>query len=780
MSTSISRVSEGTALGGSDEKVAFVADARLISILGEQLIGSEKVGVLELVKNAYDAGAAECVVTLEGVPNLPDQHRTIEDYQALPGPIIEIRDDGSGMTREDIIKGWLRPATSRRASVKEEIRAKRKLALDRRSLHEFDALVDKLKQAHGGRLPLGEKGIGRLATHRLGRFLWLRTKTADDPLEWQLRVEWDRFDVFTGLDLSDVTLTLRHQPPTATYGSRGCGTVICCYGGRPGYTWTAGSITDVGRAVNALRSPTRAPVGFAPRFVTPHVADTALASPLDRASAPFELVAIVDESGVAEIEFTFTPPPTLSTTLAPLRDAASIDLRSKNLQAWKADTGAALRRPACGAFLIHVRAWLRLSKWMGPEYKELTEYLNYFGGLTVYRDGLAALPAQQTAKGDWLGLALAQIKKGTNISYYNLAGEVEIAQEHTLELRDRSSREGMIETEAYRDLVVLTKAVVGELQFRMQPIRDRYTSLSRAGRLPIATVKADTEVAARVFRKLVEDYDFAKDGLALTQVVGGNSGRASSRLREVSERLETVADQLAFQDEERDGLLEAAGFGLAIGVAVHEIARLASSILSDVRRLDANVVERNDKVLVDLSRRAESLLVEVRRLAPLRVTRSDTARPLRIRGAIEAARNALISSLREGHIDVALEGGDFSVSGRFGALSQVFTNLFDNSIYWIGTTGEPGSIRIRVSDDRRSLLIADSGPGISSKMEPHLFEPFFSEKSQPSGLGLYICRYYLGQCRASIRLASSSERLGLKGAQFVLDFSRSPAGEVVG
>ena len=116
----------GAPVNNRDETVAFVADARLISILGEQLIGSERVGVLELVKNAYDAGATNCVVTLEGVPGLPPEERLLGEYAALTGPIIEIRDDGSGMTRDDIIQGWLRPATSKRARIKSVIRAKRK------------------------------------------------------------------------------------------------------------------------------------------------------------------------------------------------------------------------------------------------------------------------------------------------------------------------------------------------------------------------------------------------------------------------------------------------------------------------------------------------------------------------------------------------------------------------------------------------------------------------------------------------------------------------------
>ena len=724
------------------------------------------------VKNAYDAGATNCVVTLEGVPGLPPEERLLGEYAALTGPIIEIRDDGSGMTRDDIIQGWLRPATSKRARIKSVIRAKRKEALERGSLNEFDALVDKLKEAHGGRLPLGEKGIGRLATHRLGRLLWLRTKTADDSMEWELRIEWDRFDDFTGLDLSDVKLTLRHQPPSTTFGGRGCGTVICCYGGRPGYKWTEESITDLGRAVNALRSPTRAPTGFAPRFVTPHVSEEALASPLDRSPAPFELVAIVEESGLAEIEFSFNPPPTLSVPLAPIRENETQNLRSKDPKAWKVAGTSALRQPTCGAFLVHIRAWLRLSKWMGPEYRELTEYLNHFGGLTVYRDGLAALPAQQTAKGDWLGLALAQIKKSANISYYHLAGEVEIAQEHTLELRDRSSREGMIETEAYKDLVLLTKAVVDELQFRMQGVRDRYMTLSKKGRLPSATVRADAEAAALVLRKLATEYDFKKDAFSLTKAVGGTD--VPARLRDISERLETLEDQLALQEDEREGLLEAAGFGLAIGVAVHEIARLASAILSDVRRLRTGAEGQAEKALHDLRQRAESLLAEVKRLAPLRVTRSELSRSLKIRSAIEAARNALTSSLREAHVVVNVDGGDFSVNGRFGALSQVFANLLDNAVYWIGGEGKPGTIAISVFAEKRRVLVADSGPGVSPKMVPHVFEAFFSEKSPPSGLGLYICRYYLGQCGASIRLAADSERTVLRGAHFLLDFSRSP------
>ena len=55
-----------------------------------------------------------------------------------------------------------------------------------------------------------------------------------DPLGWELRIDWNHFDLLgeVPVDLDKVELILRHQPPTAEYGAKGRGTIICCYGGR--------------------------------------------------------------------------------------------------------------------------------------------------------------------------------------------------------------------------------------------------------------------------------------------------------------------------------------------------------------------------------------------------------------------------------------------------------------------------------------------------------------------------------------------------------------------
>jgi signal transduction histidine kinase len=764
----------------TEEKVQFIADARLISVLGEQLIGSEKVGILELVKNAYDANATECTVTLENVPgiSLDSESAEVKEY-SLQGPIITITDDGSGMSHEDLVSGWLRPATSRRAAVKERLRVERAAADERGSRKAFDALVDELKNAHGGRLPVGEKGIGRLATHRLGRHLWLRTKTADDPREWELKIDWQKFDAFSGapVDLDKIDLILRHQPPTADYGSRGSGTTICSYGGRAGYRWTKEQIVDVGRAVNALRSPRNAPQGFEPKFSSPHVASIELASPLDRVAAPFDFIAIVDESGIADIEILFEPPAGLDQSVKPFKEEERRDLRSANKDLW-AKNGKALRQPECGPFLLHLRAWLRLRDWLGPDYDQVTQYLDRFGGITIFRDGLATLPAEQGAKVDWLGLQISQIKKASNISYYHLAGEIELQQQLTLSLRDRSSREGMIQTQAYQDLAQLTRAAVDQLQFAIKGARDRWTK-SKTRRIPTRTLTAYTKTAAKVAKRIAEDYDFKKDSLGIRDIVGGDE--PVQRIAEAGEALQSLVKHIEFLEDERDGLMEAAGFGLAIGIAVHEMGRLASAIVSDIQSLSRSPSQdlRTTRTISSLQHRADSLLSEIRRLAPLRVTRGDSARSMSLRSAVEAARSAFTGTLSSSKIEVKLGKEDFRIRGRYGALVQVFANLFDNAIYWIGaqSDGGGGGVNVRIFPDNRTVSVSDSGPGISKKMMDHLFEPFYSEKSPPSGLGLYICKYYLEQCGASIRVAGTTERNESRGAQFLLDFSKSQAGE---
>ena len=103
---------------------AFRPRARLLQLLGDQLIGSSKLAVFELVKNAYDADASEVTITLGDIVG-----RT---------PWITVEDNGQGMTLDIVQNVWLTPG--------DDFRERQRQA-NRRS-------------PRFNRLPLGEKGVG--------------------------------------------------------------------------------------------------------------------------------------------------------------------------------------------------------------------------------------------------------------------------------------------------------------------------------------------------------------------------------------------------------------------------------------------------------------------------------------------------------------------------------------------------------------------------------------------------------------------------------------------
>jgi len=128
--------------------------ARIIRTIGEELISSDIVAIIELVKNSYDADAKKVSITFHGELYKKDGSKDPNPYLFPKGKgEIVIEDDGSGMSLDTIKKGWMEPAT----------------------------IIKKVKSKSGkGRRFLGEKGVGRFASARLSQQLEMVTRSKDD------------------------------------------------------------------------------------------------------------------------------------------------------------------------------------------------------------------------------------------------------------------------------------------------------------------------------------------------------------------------------------------------------------------------------------------------------------------------------------------------------------------------------------------------------------------------------------------------------------------------
>ena len=130
--------------------------ARILRTLGDELISSETVALIELVKNAYDADAKNVLISFEG------------QLQEGTGSVA-IMDDGHGMDMDTIINSWMIIGTL----TKKQNR----------------------KSKSGRRRVLGEKGIGRFAVSRIANELELYTRTDEQSTTENYAVfDWTQFD----------------------------------------------------------------------------------------------------------------------------------------------------------------------------------------------------------------------------------------------------------------------------------------------------------------------------------------------------------------------------------------------------------------------------------------------------------------------------------------------------------------------------------------------------------------------------------------------------------
>lgn len=136
--------------------------------LGEELNPNIDQGIIELVKNAYDADATECHIHLDA---------------GIDGKTVVIEDNGTGMDVDGIVNGWLVLGSSQKNTA---------------------------QATPLGRTPAGNKGLGRLAALRLGHSAVLTSRPRGHDRAYRVELDWDTFDRAQTVD--DVPVDISAQP----------------------------------------------------------------------------------------------------------------------------------------------------------------------------------------------------------------------------------------------------------------------------------------------------------------------------------------------------------------------------------------------------------------------------------------------------------------------------------------------------------------------------------------------------------------------------------------
>lgn len=717
------------------EHRVFRPRARLMATLGHELISSDVVALAELVKNAYDADARHVVIEIAG--------SMVEDGALDPDSgSIRILDDGSGMTYDTVVNAWLEPATDYRT----------------RELN-----------TPSGRRVLGEKGVGRFATAKLGRRLELATRASSSE-ELYLDIDWSIFEADLYLDELAVDLE-RRDPICFDIGgasdqlwyrsvfsrnrsslgpTQNQGTMLTITGLRS--RWTSELVRNAQLALERLISPLDDERDIQREFrialLCPQ--DFGIAGEVERPEIlqrpHYRLYAEVDERGAA-------------TVLMELKDGS--ELQRDDVQLTTAD-----ETPQCGPLILSLNVWDRDRDSLlqiTDNLKGARADLDRACGVSVYRDGFRVLPYGEPDD-DWLRLDMRRVQVPTRrLSNNQLIGYVLIGRDSNPGLRDQSNREGLMEGQPLSDLRSLILSLLTLVEAERFKLRPR-----------------------RVPRKRPSLFD-PVELTGLAEIVRTRYPRDAQLQEEVSRVSEQIKERFSQVGETLARYHRLATLGELIDMVVHDSAQPIATIRNSAAagkdkverspfdtirpRLHVNrLTELFDRIELQGFRMREM----IRRIEPLGGRRRGRPQKFQASEAIDNAVGLLHQSIQLAGIRVEVDASDHDIALDGTELQRVLINLLQNSIYWLKHVPRANR-QIHISttvstDEHLILVIEDSGPGVSPDDRDYIFDPYFSTKPDGVGLGLTIVGeivkdYYDGE----LELLDEGQ---LGGARFRATFRR--------
>lgn len=649
----------------------------MLQLLGDELIGSARLAVFELVKNAYDADANKAIVRL----NLVSEE-----------PTITVADDGEGMTLDVLRSVWLVPGNDHRR--------KQRLSEKRTAKHK--------------RLPLGEKGLGRFAVHKLGNRITLVTRARNSD-ECIVDIDWNELIAQPYLDQAPVTIKIR--APERFTGNK-TGTWISVRELR--VDWSRGEVRRLHNQITSICSPFEEPNEFQAVLHVPRHKDWVADLPnvpdiLDRAIWKFRFRL---GNGRFDWSYEFRQVPGFnldgrnvekSGDRLLLSPGTGDDRMEKRIMAdEKILEGIGV---VSGEFYVYDRD--REIRQRLPNIGLLEHYLDEAGGVRVYRDGIRVYNYGESGD-DWLGLDLRRVNAPTHrISRNIILGAIHISLKESIGLVEKTNREGFVENEACVQLRRIVLGALAALEGERQNDKERLRQLTEN---PTDPVTRKIEKPIQELRRELERQ--------------GVRGKFESYVSKIENDYRSM----------QETLLSAGMSGLNLAVVFHEVER-------GVRALHQAISEGAD--MESAARQARDLMRLLDGFTTL--LRRDSKQQHSGKKLVKAARQFNVLRFRHHHIRFIcpfLEKDEDGFRSRF-AFSLILgalNNLIDNALYWLRVRwpvpNEPSKRKLYVDvsdgfEPGQAIVVADNGVGFERDAPANLVRPFFTRKPDGMGLGLY-------------------------------------------
>ncbi|MGO4456833.1 ATP-binding protein [Streptomyces sp. M-16] len=684
---------------------------QILARLGEELVPHADLGIMELVRNAYDADAALCQLQISEAEQ--------------PGGTLIISDDGDGMTAEQLANGFLLIGKSGKSSNTHTPKFRRKV---------------------------GEKGLGRIAALRLGTQARIRTRSVDDPdFEHTLTIDWDRIDRSEAVE--DVPLAIVSQRCEGATG-----TTVEISGLRQGITeQDAGRLA---RSVLMLTGPFTFADGSAFRVTcdSPEFENLSKVITADLLQwAEFRLVAELDEQGKASA--------TLLNWRGEIIKSAGHDDVGRMRQG-RGNRDAPMRFSAPPA---KFEMWMfNLNPGASKEVRlaqqptaEIKAWLREVGGVHLYHRQLRVQPYGDTGN-DWLiinlrRVASPEVRPSTN----NSVGRIQVEDSDDL-LQPKTDRSGFVDNLPFLELQEFAKRSLDWSAEQRLELREQ----RRIGAAPKARDRV--KEAEKQFRNLLEamnpkDSDAPTlDGVADSAVLESFTAGASEVFDSQRQEIEALREDLLLYRT-------LATVGTSTAVFAHEAMKPAARIINEVKTVSRRVKqhvsedeykERFHSSIENSIDSAKTLETFARLPLTLLTKKKRQITDVEFDRECPAIIRLFSRYLDERGIQVEfdLDAEGAIVRSTIADIESILSNLIVNAAHAFTRTDAirpERTIRVRTrlvaeeDSTRLCLCVDDSGPGIKDISLSAIWLPGKTTRDNGTGLGLTIVRDIVADLRGT-------------------------------
>lgn len=671
----------------------FKFSPNILNRLGEELIPNPDQGIIELVKNSYDADATECTV------ELVNTHTT--------GGSIILSDNGVGMDLAAISDGWLVLGRSKKAA------------------REPTAL---------GRLPVGDKGLGRLAALRQGSQVHLKTRPKNEPgIEYSLTINWRDFE--QAYVVEDITFDVQKS---STDREQGTNIIIRDLNVKFGRR----EIKRLARELLLLADPFDSNVSFRPKLIAPEFSD--LEKQVNEAyfdNAELHLKAHLNTDGIAEASV--------------LDWKGSLLFHADHHELSKDVYRTAPAEFELWVFLLNPQNFSAKKASFG----EVRDWLAEVGNVHLYHRGLRVKPYGDQGD-DWLRINLARSRNPeVRPSTSTVIGRV-IANDPDDLLIQKTDRLGFLENESFLELrrfainVLdwMAKARLKETEQKREQVKQessRDVENSKVSLNEVIEAKLPEE-SRTIVRKVVRQYERAKE-------------RETQALREDLQLYRSLATA-----------------GTTAAVFAHESGKPVTLIEKIAKRIEKKGQELLGEQYTNSLEKPIAMLYQVRTSLlrfssfPLHLLKREKRRMgvVDVHSVIDDIVELFKPFFDDAKIEVIKVKADSNprIRGSIALLESVITNFLTNTINAFNVEGGRNEgrqviIRTEFSGNYVRIKVLDNGSGISGIEIDKIWLPGETTTSG-TGLGLTIVKDCVADLGGKVQVIPHGE---LGGAEFIVE-----------